>query len=87
MCLACEQDAMWLAYLRRKGLITPDGYLVEEPPSLFEAVDTPAVAQENPAPEAANDANAAGSADKSSLSCDDPNFRDDPKSGDDFKAQ
>ena len=31
MCIACEQDAMWFAYLERKGLITPDGYLVEQP--------------------------------------------------------
>ena len=43
MCLACEQDAMWFAYLRRKGLITPDGYLVEEPPSLFGSTE-PALA-------------------------------------------
>ncbi|HKM87792.1 MAG TPA: hypothetical protein VJX48_04240 [Xanthobacteraceae bacterium] len=37
MCIACEQDAMWVAYLQRKGLITPDGYLVEQPPSVFAA--------------------------------------------------
>jgi hypothetical protein len=72
MCLACEQDAMWLAYLRRKGLITPDGYLVEEPPSLFDPVETPAVAEAAPAPEAAKDATAAEPAAKSSFSCDDP---------------
>ena len=35
MCIACEQDAMWFAYLERKGLITPDGYLMEQPPSVF----------------------------------------------------
>ena len=40
MCIACEQDAMWFAYLRRKGLITPDGYPVEEPPSLLDPVET-----------------------------------------------
>ena len=71
MCLACEQDAMWFAYLRRKGLITEDGYLVEEPPSLFGPVETP------PAPEARADEIKAGEpaskpADKSSFSCDDP---------------
>jgi hypothetical protein len=66
MCLACEQDAMWFAYLRRKGLITPDGYLVEEPPSLFEPVETP------PASEAKKDQTATEPADKSSFSCDDP---------------
>jgi hypothetical protein len=24
MCLACEQDAIWLAYLESRGLIRPD---------------------------------------------------------------
>ncbi len=28
---------MWFAYLQRKGLVRPDGYLVEQPPSLFAA--------------------------------------------------
>ncbi len=48
MCIACEQEAMWFAYLRRKGLITPDGYLVEQPPSLFaaEAVEPTSVPEE-----------------------------------------
>jgi len=31
MCLACEQEAMWYAYLQRRGLITPDGRFVEPP--------------------------------------------------------
>jgi hypothetical protein len=78
MCLACEQDAMWLAYLRRKGLITEDGYLVEEPPSLFDPVeaaptsdgdrasDQKAASQDN------NDDSAGKPADNGSLSCDDP---------------
>jgi hypothetical protein len=66
MCLACEQDAMWFAYLRRKGLISEDGYLVEEPPSLFGPVETP------PAPEGKKDENASKPADTSSFSCDDP---------------
>jgi hypothetical protein len=37
MCLACEQQGLWLAYLKRRGLITPDGYLVEQPPFLADA--------------------------------------------------
>jgi len=37
MCLACEQDSLWIAYLQRRGLITPDGYLVEQPPFLADA--------------------------------------------------
>jgi len=66
MCLACEQDAMWFAYLQRKGLITPDGYLVEEPPSLLAPIET------GPAPEAQPEKNASEPADKSGFSCDDP---------------
>jgi hypothetical protein len=37
MCLACEQQGLWLAYLQRRGLITPEGYLVEQPPFLADA--------------------------------------------------
>jgi hypothetical protein len=67
MCIACEQDAMWFAYLRRKGLITPDGYLVEPPPSLTDPVDTV------PAPADTSAENASESADKTSgFSSDDP---------------
>jgi hypothetical protein len=66
MCIACEQDAMWFAYLRRKGLITPDGYLVEEPPSLLDPVETA------PLPEQKKDENAGKPTDPSSLSRDDP---------------
>jgi len=35
MCIACEQDAMWFAYLQRKGFITADGYPAEQPPSVL----------------------------------------------------
>ena len=67
MCLACEQEAMWLAYLRRKGLITPDGYLVEQPPSLLDPVET------SPTPDARPEKNVSELADKKSgFSCDDP---------------
>ena len=68
MCLACEQDAMWFAYLQRKGLITPDGYLVEQPPSLLDPVQSDAA----PAPEQSPEQNANQPADKSGFSCDDP---------------
>jgi hypothetical protein len=70
MCLACEQDAMWFAYLQRKGLITPDGYLVEPPPSLTDPVETvpaPTAAAEKP------ESSASEPADKpNNFSCDDP---------------
>jgi hypothetical protein len=72
MCIACEQDGMWLAYLRRKGLITPDGYLVEEPPSLFGPVEAPPASEE--AAEKKDDS-ANKPTDDSSFSCDDPTAR------------
>jgi len=65
MCLACEQEAMWYAYLRRRGLITPDGQFVEEPPSLFvaEAAEPARPEAENKAesrPEAADEKKLSG---------------------------
>jgi hypothetical protein len=35
MCLACEQDAIWLAYLESQGLLKPDDPAAVE--ALFEA--------------------------------------------------
>ena len=68
MCIACEQEAMWFAYLQRRGLITPDGRLVEEPPSLFVAEPVgPKSSQED-----ANEAGATMPADNGKLSRDDP---------------
>jgi len=66
MWIACEQDAMWFAYLQRKGLITPDGYLVEEPPFLAGPIE-PSAAQEEKKEENAGDPNQ-----KDLFSCDDP---------------
>jgi hypothetical protein len=37
MCIACEQGAMWVAYLQRKDLVARDGHLAEQPPSPFAA--------------------------------------------------
>jgi hypothetical protein len=68
MCIACEQDAMWFAYLRRKGLITPDGYLVEEPPSLFAAEPI----QSTPISEEVKQEARPASTEKDKSSCDDP---------------
>jgi hypothetical protein len=52
MCLACEQQGLWLAYLKKRGLITPDGYLTEEPPFLADGAEpqlaAPAVTDEAP---------------------------------------
>jgi hypothetical protein len=66
MCLACEQDGLWLAYLQRRGLITPDGFLVEEPPFLAGPVEPTSVAQETQEESASVPTN------KSKFSCDDP---------------
>jgi hypothetical protein len=68
MCIACEQDALWFAYLQRRGLITPEGYLVEQPPFLADPIEsTPA-----PTLEGQQADGAAAPADKSEFSCDDP---------------
>lgn len=66
MCLACEQDALWFAYLQRRGLITPDGYLVEQPPFLADAADP------SPVQETKKEDNAPDPAQKDLFSCDDP---------------
>jgi hypothetical protein len=59
---------MWFAYLQRKGLITPDGYLVEQPPSLTDPVQNEAAS----APPRGPEPDAKQPADKSGFSCDDP---------------
>jgi len=66
MCLACEQDGLWLAYLRRRGLITPDGYLVEQPPFLAET------GEPQPAQPAGNENAPASVTDTNKVSGDDP---------------
>jgi hypothetical protein len=69
MCIACEQDALWFAYLQKRGLITPDGYLVEQPPFLADPIEsTPSPAAE----EEKKQDSVAASAEKSEFSCDDP---------------
>jgi hypothetical protein len=68
MCIACEQDAMWFAYLQRKGLITPDGYLVEQPPSLFAAEPI----EPAPASEEVKQETPSETAKEDKFSCDDP---------------
>jgi hypothetical protein len=82
MCLACEQDSLWLAYLQRRGLITPDGYLVEPPPFLADAGETQEAQAELPFPADAAEAgpgqadnkddSASKPAGDGKFSCDDP---------------
>jgi hypothetical protein len=70
MCLACEQDAMWFAYLQRKGLITPEGYLVEEPPFVAGVIEPPPAQVAEKAE--TTDQSASEATNKSAFSCDDP---------------
>jgi hypothetical protein len=57
MCMACEQDGIWLAYLESKGLLNPD--------------DPAAVADwDAPTPEAPD--TAPNPVAKNPFSCDDP---------------
>ncbi|MGD0315096.1 MAG: hypothetical protein ABSB37_03940 [Xanthobacteraceae bacterium] len=64
MCIACEQDAMWFAYLERKGLITPDDYLMEQQPSAFASEPSVAAGVKEETP--------VEPADKTTFSGDDP---------------
>ncbi len=72
MCLACEQDAMGFAYLQRKGLITPDGYLVEPPPSLADPVETVPAPAASAAVEKPEQSASEPADKKNDFSCDDP---------------
>ncbi len=69
MCLACEQDAMWFAYLRSRGLITADGRPTEAAPYLADAFDTLATQEEK---EAKAEQQVADAADQGAASGDDP---------------
>jgi len=72
MCLACEQDFMWLAYLQSRGLIGPDGRI--RPDAALEAVgDDAAVATvpEKPLVTQAEEGKPQP-ADGPKFSCDDP---------------
>jgi len=60
MCIACEQNFMWLAYLENRGLIGPDGRAIPGP---FAASDKP------PSPATEQEAEAA---EQKKFSCDDP---------------
>ncbi len=73
MCLACEQDAMWFAYLRRRGLIDENGEPVEPVPSVaypIEALSAPEQAEEQA--ETNVEQSASEPAEKSTLPFDNP---------------
>jgi len=72
MCLACEQDAIWLAYLESKGLLNPDDpEAVEKLFAGFPVQPLPVQQADwdKPTPEAPGTAKPAA---KNPFSCDDP---------------
>jgi hypothetical protein len=73
MCLACEQDAIWLAYLESQGLLKPDDPAAVE--ALFDAFPVrPLPGQpewDEPTPEAPAKSAPKQPA-KNPFSCDDP---------------
>jgi hypothetical protein len=68
MCLACEQDAIWLAYLESQGLLKPDD------PAAVDALFAAFPVQPLPVQpvEQVKPANAPAMASKNPFSCDDP---------------
>ncbi len=78
MCLACEQDAIWLAYLDSQGLLKPDDpAAVDALFSAFPVQPLPVQSEwDKPTPEATAKADASTPAPKPAannpFSCDDP---------------
>jgi hypothetical protein len=77
MCMACEQDAIWLAYLESKGLLNPDDpAAVEALFSAFPVQQLPVQAEwDSPTPEAPDTAAkpmVAKPVATNPFSCDDP---------------
>jgi hypothetical protein len=63
MCIACEQEFMWLAYLESRGLVAPDNPATARTPLAAFADKPPSTPTEQSEPEAA---------DKNKFACDDP---------------
>lgn len=66
MCLACEQDEIWLAYLESRGLLQPDD------PAAVDALFGAFPVQPLPVQQAADDAAAEPPEAANRFSCDDP---------------
>jgi hypothetical protein len=71
MCWACEQDAIWLAYLESQGLLKPDDPEAVE--ALFEAFPVQPVPVQGETARAKNELSSAPERN--------PYFCDDPKTG------
>ena len=75
MCLACEQDAIWLAYLESQGLLQPDD------PAAVEALFAGFPVQPVPLRPEAGKADDRTSSAASLAAEPNPFFCDDPKAG------
>jgi len=75
MCLACEQDAIWLAYLESQGLLQPDD------PAAVEALFAGFPVQPLPMRPEANAKDDPASSAVGSATKQNPFFCDDPKTG------
>jgi hypothetical protein len=71
MCLACEQDAIWLAYLESRGLLKSDDPAAVD--ALFGAFPVqPLPMQPGESEQGKQPDDASGQAPKNPFSCDDP---------------
>jgi hypothetical protein len=75
MCLACEQDAIWLAYLESQGLLQPDD------PAAAEALFAGFPVQPLPMRPEADGKDDRASSTTGSATEQNPFFCDDPKTG------
>jgi hypothetical protein len=70
MCLACEQDAIWLAYLESRGLLRPDGPAAVD--ALFSAFPVQPLPVQGGSEAQQNEPGRALKAETNPFSCDDP---------------
>jgi hypothetical protein len=70
MCLACEQDAIWLAYLESRGLLRPDDPAAVD--ALFSAFPVQPLPVRGESEAQQGDASPDLKADNNPFSCDDP---------------
>jgi len=70
MCLACEQDAIWLAYLESRGLLQPDDPAAVD--ALFNAFPVQPLPVQGVSPAQQQSASADLKTEKNPFSCDDP---------------
>jgi hypothetical protein len=75
MCLACEQDAIWLAYLESQGLLQPDDPAAVE--ALFAGFPVRPLPVQSDAAVKADDRGSSGPGSAATI----PFFCDDPKTG------